>query len=113
MIEQISKYREEKIRREFLKLEEDLRLEDERKQREYLKEQRMQAYHQKQKEKLQEFSQVKAVREQERLFKEIMDRDQEIKRRQENAQRNVMMKQKIQMYKEFKAQQILELQMQE
>lgn len=30
MIEQISKYREEKIRREFMKLEEDLRLEEER-----------------------------------------------------------------------------------
>lgn len=30
MIEQISKYREEKIRREFMKLEEDLRQEEER-----------------------------------------------------------------------------------
>lgn len=30
MIEQISKYREEKIKREFLKLEEDLRQEDEK-----------------------------------------------------------------------------------
>ena len=30
MIEQISKYREEKIKREFLKLEEDLRAEDEK-----------------------------------------------------------------------------------
>lgn len=45
MIEQISKYREEKIRREFLKLEEDLRHEDDRKTKEYVKEQRMQAYH--------------------------------------------------------------------
>ena len=32
MIEQISKYREEKIKREFLKLEEDLRQEDEKQQ---------------------------------------------------------------------------------
>ena len=30
-IEMISKYREEKIKREFMKLEEDLRAEDERK----------------------------------------------------------------------------------
>jgi hypothetical protein len=33
MIEQISKYREDKIRREFLKLEEDLQLENERRRK--------------------------------------------------------------------------------
>ena len=32
MIEQISKYREDKIRMEFLKLEEDLRIEEEKQQ---------------------------------------------------------------------------------
>lgn len=32
MVEKISKYREEKIKREFSKLEEELKLEDERKQ---------------------------------------------------------------------------------
>ena len=31
MIEKISKYREDKIKKEFIKLEEDLRMEDERK----------------------------------------------------------------------------------
>ena len=34
VIEQISKYREEKIKREFLKLENDLRLEEEKQQSE-------------------------------------------------------------------------------
>ena len=45
MIEQISKYREEKIKREFLKLEEDLRLEDEKQQKQMHKELRMQEYY--------------------------------------------------------------------
>lgn len=45
MIEKISKYREDKIKKEFIKLEEDLRMEDERKQREYEKELRQAQYH--------------------------------------------------------------------
>jgi len=45
MIEQISKYREEKIKREFIKLEEDLRAEDEKQRRQQMKEMKMQAYH--------------------------------------------------------------------
>lgn len=45
MIEQISKYREEKIKMEFLKLEEDLRMEDERQRKQMIKEAKMRAYH--------------------------------------------------------------------
>jgi hypothetical protein len=41
MIEQISKYREEKIKKEFLKLEEDLRLEDEKQRRQMIHEEKM------------------------------------------------------------------------
>ena len=113
MIEQISKYREEKIKREFLKLEEDLHMEDDRKQKEYMKEQRLQAYHNRQKDKLMQFAQIKSMREQERMMKEMAERQSEIDRQRSNQQRNHFMKQKIQMYKEFKAQQIMELQMQE
>lgn len=52
MIEQISKYREEKIKKEFLKLEEDLRMEDERQRKQLIKEAKMKAYHDEQKDKI-------------------------------------------------------------
>ena len=38
VIEKISKYREEKLKREFLKIEKELRIEDEKFQKERLKE---------------------------------------------------------------------------
>lgn len=41
VIEKISKYREEKIKREFLKLEEELRIENDGNQKKMRKEQRM------------------------------------------------------------------------
>lgn len=49
VIEQISKYREDKIKREFLKLENDLRQEEEKQQTQIMKEIKMQEYHRKQK----------------------------------------------------------------
>ena len=45
MIEQISKYREDKIRREFLKLEEDLQLENERRRKKEEKDQQLKEYY--------------------------------------------------------------------
>ena len=44
VIEQISKFREEKIKKEFLKLEEELRIEEEKNKRKMEKEIRVQAY---------------------------------------------------------------------
>jgi hypothetical protein len=41
MIEQISKYREDKIKMEFLKLEDDLRQEDEKQKKQHEKELRL------------------------------------------------------------------------
>lgn len=52
MIEQISKYREEKIKMEFLKLEDDLRHEDEKQRRQMIKEAKMRDYHDEQRDKL-------------------------------------------------------------
>jgi len=52
MIEQISKYREDKIKMEFLKLEEDLRVEDEKQKEQYKREVRLKKYHAEQKQKL-------------------------------------------------------------
>jgi hypothetical protein len=55
LIEKIAKYREEKIRREFVKLEQEVREEEARQQKQREKEEKMQEYHRKQKEKLQEY----------------------------------------------------------
>lgn len=55
MIEQISKYREEKIKMEFLKLEDDLRHEDEKQRRQMIKEAKMRDYHDEQRDKLAQY----------------------------------------------------------
>eukprot|EP00356_Strombidium_inclinatum_P016409 CAMPEP_0170491736 /NCGR_PEP_ID=MMETSP0208-20121228/11220_1 /TAXON_ID=197538 /ORGANISM="Strombidium inclinatum, Strain S3" /LENGTH=120 /DNA_ID=CAMNT_0010767357 /DNA_START=1593 /DNA_END=1955 /DNA_ORIENTATION=+ len=47
MIEQISKYREQKIKKEFEKLEEELKMEDDKQRKHQMKEYRMQEYHRK------------------------------------------------------------------
>ena len=54
MVEKISKYRENKIRQEFSKLEEELKLEDEKRQQEYFKEQKREMYMERQRQKLYE-----------------------------------------------------------
>ena len=59
MIEQISKYREEKIKMEFLKLESDLRMEDERQRKQLIKEAKMRAYHDEQKDKIAQYQMIK------------------------------------------------------
>ena len=51
-IEQISKYREEKIKREFMKLEEEMNIESEKQRQQMEKEERMKKYFQRQKERL-------------------------------------------------------------
>ena len=98
---------------EFLKLEDDLRQEDEKQQKQFMKEQQMQNYYQKQKAKIAEYGVIKMQRQQERLNKEKLEKDLEIKERKERINKNEEMKAKIRMYKEYKAQQILELQMRE
>lgn len=65
-IEQISKYREDKIKKEFMKLEADLRAEDERKQEQNRKEKMRQQWLDKQRGKLAEYAQTKAMKEQEK-----------------------------------------------
>jgi hypothetical protein len=52
VIEQISKFREEKIKKEFLKLEEELRIEEEKNKRKMEKEIRVQAYFEEQRDKI-------------------------------------------------------------
>jgi len=54
MVEKISKYRENKIRDEFQQLEEELKLEDGKRQQEYLKEQKRQMYMDRQRQKIHE-----------------------------------------------------------
>lgn len=51
-IEAISKYREEKIKREFMKLEEEMNIENEKQRQHMEKEERMKKYFQRQKERL-------------------------------------------------------------
>ena len=55
-IEQISKYREEKIKKEFMKLEADLRAEDDKKNEESRKEKMRQQWLDKQRGKLAEYA---------------------------------------------------------
>lgn len=55
-IEKISKYREEKLKKEFAKLEEEMAAEKEREIQEKKKEQRMQAYFRRQKQRLAEYA---------------------------------------------------------
>jgi hypothetical protein len=78
VIEQISKFREEKIKREFLKLEEELRLEEEKNQKKMRREMRAQEYFRQQKEKLAEYQKVKMLRQQEesKLKREEEEKDQ-------------------------------------
>lgn len=52
VIEQISKFREEKIKKEFLKLEEELRIEEDKNKRKMEKEIRVQAYFEEQRDKI-------------------------------------------------------------
>lgn len=47
LIEKISKFREDKIKKEFAKLEEELKMDEEKQREAALKEQRMQEYYQK------------------------------------------------------------------
>ena len=44
---------------EFLKLEEDLRMEDERQRKQLIKEAKMRAYHEEQKDKIAQYQQIK------------------------------------------------------
>jgi hypothetical protein len=62
MIEQISLYREEKIKKEFLKLEEDLRFEDDRQRKQMLKEEKLRHYHEEQRNKIAQYQQIKMKR---------------------------------------------------
>lgn len=112
-IEQISKYREEKIKREFMKLEGDLRAEDQRKQEENRKEKIRQQWLESQRGRLAEYAQAKALKEHQKRAGEAKARQDDVTARAKALQRNELQKQKIQMYKEMKAQQILELQMRE
>ena len=91
-IEQISKYREEKIKKEFLKLEADLRAEDERKMEEGRKEKMRQGYLEKQRGKLAEWGQTKAMMEQERRKKEFEKKQKEVDDRNIAIQRNELQK---------------------
>ena len=65
VIEQISLYREEKIKREFLKLENELREEEEKNRKKQIKEQQMAKYFSEQKERIFEYQKMKAFRLQE------------------------------------------------
>lgn len=51
-IEQISKYREEKIKREFMKLEQEMNIENEKQRQQMEKEERMKKYFQRQKDRI-------------------------------------------------------------
>lgn len=67
----------------------------------------------KQRGKLAEYAQTKAMREQAKRRDEAEAKDRDLQERFRATQKNELQKQKIQMYKEMKAHQILELQMRE
>ena len=80
VIEQISKFREEKIKSEFLKLEEELRIEEEKNKKKFEKEIRVQAYFKEQREKLMEFQKIKSMRDMAELqIKQEEERYEEMK----------------------------------
>jgi hypothetical protein len=55
IIEKISKYREQKIKKEFEKLEEELKQDEQRQKDAQLREVKMRKYHEVQKKKLEDF----------------------------------------------------------
>lgn len=63
MIEKISKYREEKIKKEFQKLEDELRHDEERQRQTIRKEQKMKDYFTEQRDKLANYQLSKAQQE--------------------------------------------------
>jgi DNA gyrase/topoisomerase IV subunit A len=69
----------------------------------------MKNYHEKQKARLAEFGKIKYQREQEKIQARQMEMENEINKRKAMQSNNEELKQKIRMYKEYKAQQILEL----
>ena len=78
MIEQISKYREDKIKKEFEKLEEELRIENDRQRKQHLKELKMQQYHQRQKQKLLDYQKIKQMKEMQKSEKEKQENERMI-----------------------------------
>lgn len=98
-IEQISKYREEKIRREFLKLEEEMSVENEKQRQQLEKEDRMKRYFEKQKARLEGYRHERHHKEMEKLQQEKKAQEEELRRFREKMERNEENKVKIEMYK--------------
>ena len=69
IIEKISKYREEKIKKEFLKLEQELQLENENMRLAQIKEMKQQQYFNEQRDRIAEFQKVKIMKAQEEIHR--------------------------------------------
>ena len=83
IIEQISKFREDKIKQEFTKLENELKEEEERNKKIAEARLRKQNYHEKQKEQLEQYQKQKM----EKLRKKQMEEQQQLERRIEMEER--------------------------
>ena len=64
----------------------------------------MKVYHEKQKARLADFGKIKHQREQDKMKAKHMEMDNEINKRKTMQSNNEELKQKIRMYKEYKAQ---------
>ena len=87
-IEQISKYREEKIKREFMKLEEEMNIENERQRQQLEKEQRMRKYFQKQRERLEGYRLERHQKDLEKLQQEQRAKEAEAHRFRVKMEKN-------------------------
>ena len=123
VIERISKYREDKIRLEFMKLESELKEEEDRQNEMVRREVRQKQYYIKQKERVAEYQKMKAAKRDQELKRQADEQKSAERRRQEKVNLNeelvsilfthALQKAKIKLYKEYKAKQLQELQVRE
>lgn len=88
VIERISKYREDKIRLEFMKLESELKEEEDRQNEMVRREVRQKQYYIKQKERVAEYQKMKAAKRDQELKRQADEQKSAERRRQEKVNLN-------------------------